>query len=518
MLLAANAVEPGEVRIRSGTYTPAPSVAVSVQTTLVEGGVTVRDRHGELAGGFHAADFDVMDEGKPQKITVFSEQRAVHAARDAAAAPRSIALYFDDTHAAVYDLAQARRAAGQLLEGGLAPGDLAGVFTDSGAVTQDFTADRMTLLEAVGRVQAHPKARGQSLGVCPAVTPYEAYAVAHNIDEEARQRLLKQAIACNCQGGDAACVDMQPGVVRSLTETAWDQFRVHSEASLDVLGVVVRHLATMRGERVLLLLSPGFVSGGLDQRKSAVVDAALRAHIAINSMNPAGLEGGARARAQTQTLSEFMAAASEGTGGSFVQNSNDISGGMNKLAAVPAVSYVLGFAPQGGAGGRMHALKVRLKRGEGYRVNARSDYFPEPPVERKETAQERIDRAALAKETMNGVEARVQVAGEPEGSIRVEVVVNAKTLHFVQRDGKNVQQLTFAALLERANGEILEGKQAVMDLELSAATLAGFQAKGIHTALTFRRPEGDWRVRQVVREATENRIGAWTVISRATLQ
>jgi hypothetical protein len=166
----------------------------------------------------------------------------------------------------------------------------------------------------------------------------------------------------------------------------------------------------------------------------------------------------------------------------------------------------------------MHALKVRLKRSEGYQVSARSGYFPTPPAEREESAQERIDRAALAKETMNGVAARVQAAAQGGASIRVDVVVDAKALHFVQRDGKSVQQLTFAAVLEAANGELMEGKQAVMDLELSAATLADFEAKGIHATLTFRRPKGDWRVRQVVREAVENRIGAWTALPSATLQ
>jgi hypothetical protein len=108
--------------------------------------------------------------------------------------------------------------------------------------------------------------------------------------------------------------------------------------------------------------------------------------------------------------------------------------------------------------------------------------------------------------------------GEREGRIRVEVVVDARALRFVERDGKSVQRLTFAAVLEGASGEFLEGKQAVMDLALSAATLADFQAKGIHSAFTFLRPKGDWRARQVVREAVENRIGAWTVIPGATLQ
>jgi VWFA-related protein len=519
----ARSAVPGEVRIRSGAYVPAPAVTVSVQATLVEVGVTVRDRRGEAAGGFQAADFELLDDGKPQRITVFSEHRAAHPPADGAPAraderaplappaPRTLALYFDDTHAALYDLAQARKAAGTLFAGHLKPGDRAGVFTDSGEVTLDFTADRQALLDAVGRVRMHPKPAGQSFGVCPSVTPYEAYAVSHRIDEEARQRLIRQAVACNCQGGDPGCVDMQPGVVQTLTETAWDHFREHSVTSLEVLAVVVRHLATMPGDRVLLTLSPGFVTGDLDRQKSAIVDAALRAHIVIHALNPAGLEAGARERPQTQIVSEFMAAAAHSTGGIFVRNSNDISGEMNRLASAPLVSYVLGFAPDGKADGRMHALKVRLKRGDGYQVESRTGYFPAPPPEPKLTAQQRIDRAARATESMDGVSATVQVVAERGAAVRVEVAVDAKALRYVARDGRRVQQLTFVALLEDANGALLEGKQATMDLDLGPATLADFRAKGIHAKFTFRRPKGDWRVRQVVREAADNRIGAWTV-------
>jgi hypothetical protein len=47
-----------------------------VQANLVEVGVVVRDPHGIRAGGFQAEDFDLRDDGRPQKITVFVEQNA----------------------------------------------------------------------------------------------------------------------------------------------------------------------------------------------------------------------------------------------------------------------------------------------------------------------------------------------------------------------------------------------------------------------------------------------------------
>ena len=514
MTSSARAAQPGEVRIQSGPYTPGPSVTVSVRATLVEVGVTVRDRRGDTAGGFHPNDFGLLDNGKRQTITVFSEQRTAAASRTAEApAPRTIALYFDDTHTSTYALAQAKTAAAKLIGQLLRGADRAGLFTDSGEVTQDFTGDRTVLLEALARVRLHPRRGGQSLSVCPPVTPYEAYAVSHHLDEEARTRLVREAIPCNCPAGDAECVEMQPAVVQRLTETLWDQYRGYSAASLEVLSVVVRHLATMAGTRVLLILSPGFVTADMDQRKSAIFDAALRALITVNAVNPSGLESAVRLRAlgQKQTMSEFMSAAAQATGGIFVENRNNIADEVGRLVAPPQVSYVLGFTPQGPADGKLHTLKVRLKNGDGYQVDSRPAYFSETPPAPKETAQQRIDRAALATETMDGVAATVQAATGHDAAIRVEVAVDANALRFVQRDGKSVQQLTFVTVLENSNGEQLAAKQAVMDLELSGATLAEFKAKGIRTSITFQRPKVNWQVRQVVREAADNRIGAWTV-------
>jgi hypothetical protein len=71
-----------------------------------------------------------------------------------------------------------------------------------------------------------------------------------------------------------------------------------------------------------------------------------------------------------------------------------------------------------------------------------------------------------------------------------------------------LQQLTFVTVLENGAGEYLSGKMAVMDLQLSAASLAEFQAAGIKTSTSFAIAPGSYRVRQVVREAVQNRLAA----------
>ncbi len=54
----------------------------------------------------------------------------------------------------------------------------------------------------------------------------------------------------------------------------------------------------------------------------------------------------------------------------------------------------------------------------------------------------------------------------------------------------------------------MAGKQAVMDLRVKSATLASMQATGIHAVESFALPKGAYRVRAVVREMVQERLGA----------
>jgi hypothetical protein len=120
--------------------------------------------------------------------------------------------------------------------------------------------------------------------------------------------------------------------------------------------------------------------------------------------------------------------------------------------------------------------------------------------------QQRIDGEALSNETVDEFPAQVRVVNTGPGAIRVDIGVDAKGLKFPRKSGHSVQQLTFVTLLEDAGGNFIEGKQAVMDLVLSAPTLADMEAKGIKASTSFSAPKGAYRVREIVREAAQNRM------------
>jgi VWFA-related protein len=516
--------KPVEVRIRSAVYAP-PVTRLSVETKLVELGVTVRDRQGQPAGGFHASDFEVLDNGKPQQISFFSEERAdgTSAATIAAgnsrpqpqARPRYVALFFDDAHTATFGLHQSRLAADKLLTTSLGPADHAAIFSSSGAVIEDFTTDRQRLLGALARLQPRPRVPDRPSSACPTLTLFEAYVITTHLDPMVFKRAVQEVMGCDCAGDPAGCQKVAEGLVQDIAAGIWSQYKSDSSSVMDVLNLAVRHLAGQPGSRVLVLISPGFVSGGMEQQMSGLVDAALRGRIVINSLNAEGLVtrpllGGRSGGLREQLLTELMSTVSASTGGRYIENSNDYTGGLQTLAVAPSVSYLLGFSPTGEPDGKGHALKVRLKERNEFRVEARSGYHSTLPSEESTSVQERLDREVLSRETRDEfpMNIRVQQLAREAGqsTVRVNISLDANRLKFAKQAGRHIQELTFVTVVQDAAGNFLMAKQAVMDMALTDATLADHQAKGIHAAMTFTVPKGTYQVREIIREAVQNRI------------
>ncbi len=424
-----------------------------MQANLVEMGVAVRDRRGNPVGGFTAADFVVFDNGKPQEITFFSEQQVARpgasgrqqgpgkvsgpqAETPAPPAPRSLALFFDDTHASLYDCRKAVLAAEKVLAAAL-PADRIALFTGSGAVTMDFTTDREKLKAALAQIKPH-WTRDQ-LDACVTMDPYQAYAVSHHLDETERHRALALAIACNCPSHDPECVKEQPGYVQDASSSSWNIYKSGSEVVLDVLRIAVNRLAAMPENRILVLLSRGFVTGGMDRRKSAIIDAALRAHIVLNALHTEGLTTKPDQGRRQSVLSEMMADVSAATGGRFIKNNNDLSGALEMLAAPPEVSYRLGFTPSREPDDTYHHLKVKVRNDNGYEVDARQGYWSEKVKPATEPAQKRIDDAVLSTKEIDEIPTTLRVtlpAPKNPGPIVVRVSVDARQLRFLKKSGQ----------------------------------------------------------------------------------
>jgi VWFA-related protein len=548
-----------EIRWGSRPYVPTMPGAIRVQTNMVEVGVVVRDSRGQTLGGLQQSDFEVFDEGKPQKIAFFAVENSPRAASpvEAAAAPavpgatpapippapkpRYVAMYFDDTSMRQGDVTSSAKAAGQFVRESMEPGDKIGIFTSSTTVSLSFTDDKQKLLDAIGKVQTHLRRSDRGPGSCPRMSILQAYEIMKTgrIHTPAFDLAMAEMAQCgNCTIHAADCVMNQAQETLSLAEQ-------YSQDTMGMVTDVIRYLGKMQGRRMFLLASSGFWTQTLGTKQDKLMEAALHSNVVINSLDAKGLSAETPAgdladgpppslglrvdltalqeqyrHDEAKVVNDPMSYLAEGTGGRFFHNSNDLGRGMREMAAAPEFSYVLGFSPDGvKPNGAFHALKVKLTQSRDVTLEARRGYYA--PSARKEKDNgpqamlEKLERMVLAGESP--AEIPVQLATEPaklatgESALKVSVHVDVSNLPFQRRKDRSVERLFFVTALFDSENHFLTGVEGMMDLSLKDATLAQISAQGVDAKLSLQAPPGSYRLRQVVEEIATGRV---TAISR----
>ena len=554
---AAQNLDPQEVRLSATSYLPRPAVTIQAEARLVEIGVVVRDSRGHSVGGLTKSDFEVRDEGKRREISAFSVQsftpaRAAAAGAPAAAGaastpapstppqPRWVGMVFDDLSMPMSDLYHAKTAAKRFLQAGLAANDRVGVFTISGGLVLPFSADVAEIAAAIDKV--YLRERTARLEGCPVMTGYDAYVIANNLDPNALQVKAQEYANCNlgtCSppggGGHGRGSSGTSGstvctaailAVQAMSRMLWEEVRLQSENTLRTLANIVDFMTQMKGTRVVLLASSGFLSGTLEDDEDQLVDKALRANLVINSLDAKGLytldpvemSQGADMRSviyqmqlgsrPKEVMNDAMGNLADSTGGLYFHNSNDLDFGFRELGMQPEISYLLGFVP-GALDAKYHHLKVSLTEARHTTVQARKGYVaaPEKPAA-KLPAERRIEKEVFSASRLD--EAPVTVAVSPGTSTashpaaRLTFHVDIGKVQFHDQSGARAQTFHIIAALLDAQGAFVTGREATMELELKEATYARMVTGGLNAGMNVEAPAGSYQVRTVIVEGDEN--------------
>jgi VWFA-related protein len=388
-----------------------PATTLRVSVKLVPVSVVLRDSKGHAVGNLRKEDFQLFDNGKPQIITSFSEEKTAAASvtkkslpapsgmfssqsKPLAGAERAVAYVFDDIHTTFADLVSVRDAASRHIAA-LRAEDRAAVFTTSGQIGVDFTDDRQKLQDALKGLRPHPLVSGVR---CPPLSAYMADLIVNQDDLETLSLATQDAIKCAFGGMQTPGDDARAEQIAKAT--AFEVFSASSaenQSTLDVLQDVVRRTSSMPGSRSIVLLSSGFLALTPDTRQSLaeLIDQALRADIVVNTLDIRGLHAAHLApdsshpsdpvarlrldRDEALAQGEVIADLAYGTGGTFFHNSDDLDEGFRRTADSPEYFYVLGFSPQK-LDGKFHRLKVRMKGAENLSVQARQGYYAFRPA------------------------------------------------------------------------------------------------------------------------------------------
>jgi VWFA-related protein len=511
-----------------------------VRVNLVLVRVVVRDDKGKVVSNLKKEDFQLFDNRKPQVISSFStETPASHATAlnkgpaETTSEPttekapelphRFVALYFDDLHLSTQDVMLSRQAATKLFNA-LQAGDRFAIASTSGQVQQDFTADREKLDDALKRILPRLSTQG-SPSDCPPMTNYEAYKILDVRDPTAIQVAVQDVLHC-LPGADAR-------TAQNMAEAAAQRELDFEESQLQItyqnLEALIRRMSALPGQRIIAMMSPGFFVAPVMHRSGEIIDRATKENIVLNTIDARGLyvssvydasNVASESPIKTQFVleeetiqNEVLGELADGTGGLFIHNRNDIDQGLLQAAAEPEVSYLLGFAPQNlKLDGNYHNLKVTLTSKQKWALQARHGYFaPRGESNPEAAAKEEIQQAVFSQEELHDlpVECRTQFFKGADGAhLSVVTHVGTKELKFRRTDERNRDSLTITTAIFDENGNMLTGKQTVLELQLKEATLEHLNNTGLSVKSSFDLQPGSFLVRIVVRDSEGAQIGA----------
>jgi VWFA-related protein len=431
-----------------------PTVTFQVEVNYVDVDVVVTDEQGNFVSGLKREDFEVFEDGKPQKVDTFAYveipiqpdnafvlgDRKLSTDTQTNRVPFAGRLYvivLDDLDVSAMRTAAVKKSAKEFVDRYMGANDIAAVLHSSGRTdaAQEFTSNKALLHAAIDKFVGR---RMRSLTIERLDAYYQRLSMLSNEQSE--------------QGSDSEPTpSTDPGGHGRMEPTDFERgFR--AVGVLDTLKNTAEFLASVRGRRKAVL----FFSEGIDypitdsfgghsasdviHATQDAITAAARANVNFYTIDPRGLvgmtnefmemagggspemAGGAAMRtpgtnaaitgvlgntggpfnAQTELMAELMISQgslrelAEQTGGIASVNTNSLTTTFDRIVHANSRYYVLGYyPPTHPRNGRFHKIEVRTKR-PGLRVAARKGYGS--PRGRTAEERKRDEEAKRARE------------------------------------------------------------------------------------------------------------------------
>ncbi len=511
-----------------------PAVTFKVEVNYVEIDAVVTDAQGNFARNLTKDDFQVIEDGKPQALTVFAPvdipiERADPPLFAKASIPpdvvsnrspfegRVFVLVVDEMNTDFRRSARTRLAAKLFVERYVGANDLVAVVNTGGRATsmQEFTSNRQLVLNAINRSMG----QGAQSATVAALADYEI------------NRQLPQGVTNNM---NANMSDLE----RSY----------NAKRTLSTLRGVSDYLAGMRGRRkAVVWFSEGInydltnpianrYATDIQSAMSDVIAASTRSNVSIYGVDPRGLTSGAEDSIEIAAFADdnsiginnlqdelriqqdSLRALSEDTGGFAIINRNDFHDAFARILQDSSSYYVLGYYPTNEKrDGRFRKVQVRLSK-PGLTVRARKGYNApkgkvDPPKAGSATTSPELRDALGSPIAISGLSIAAFAAPfrgtAPNDAIALAIEVDGSRLSFNKSpDGLFLNDLEISLFASEAStGKIRDGVRDMMNLKFRPQTHDLVSNGTLRIVRRIQVPPGKYQMRIGVREANGGRVG-----------
>jgi VWFA-related protein len=504
----------------------------SANSRLVVVDVTVKDKNGKVIEGLKQSDFAVLEDGRPQKVSVFEFQKLESAPEPPAQlalsdqlklpetpkttistrAPgeiqyhgkRLMVFYFDFSSMGIPEQLRAQDAATDFLDKQITKDDLVAIilYTSTVQVLTDFTGDREVLSNIV---------RGLPIGEM--------------------SELAGLADTDDPNGEDT-------GAAFVADETEFNIF--NTDQKLAAIEQAARMLSPLPEKKALLYFASGVSKTGIDNQAQleATINSAMKSNVQIWPIDARGLmadpPGGGASKAasrgsgifngavynsQRATINdsqETLVSLAEDTGGRAFLDSNDLALGIKQAQEAMSSYYIVGYYSTNAAeDGKYRRITVKLTNGMQAKLEHRPGYWASKTW-RKMNGQDKdqqLKEAMSAGDPITDLPLALQIdyfrVSPSVYFVPISVKLPGSVVALAAKGGASVTQFDFIAQVQDETHAAVGNVSDFIKIKLDDENAAKAARKNYQYNTGFTLEPGRYHIKFLVRENLSGKMGTF---------
>ncbi len=504
----------------------------SVTSNLVIVDVTITDKAGNAVDNLKKEDFSILEDGKPQKISVFEVQHLSIEAEppppltlaeqhDVPPAPKTtitaespgqvqyrnkrlMAFFFDFSSMKIPEQLRAQEAALEYLDKKITKDDVVAILLYSSTlmVKTDFTSDRGVLYDIL---------KGLPIGEMA-----ELAGMADTGDEDSEDT------------GAAFVAD----------ESEFNIF--NTDRKLAAIEKASRMLAALPEKKALLYFAGGLAKTGVDNQAQleASINAAVKANVAIYPIDTRGLSadppGGGASKAGSRGAGNFngsainsqraginnsqetMTTLATDTGGKAFLDSNDLTVGIEKAQKEIQSYYIMGYyATNTAEDGKYRRISVKLGNGLSAKLEHRPGYYASKNWAKFNTQDkdQQLKEALSAGDPLTDIPIALEVdyfrVSRTGYFVPVSVKVPGSVVELAAKGGAKVTQLDFVGQIQDETRKVVGNVIDNIRVKLDADSASKAARRSFQYDAGFMLAPGKYRMKFLVRENISGKMGTF---------